>query len=325
MGVFISHAHIDQGLAAGLKGLLDTITSRAVGVWYSSESRPESGMQMGDWRKQIWQRIEDAKTAVIIVTPQSNERPWLIFESGFAVGHKKNVVPVVYWMPPEKVHSVFKDHQAYVGDNPKGVSRLCAQIIQAESGEAPSKDQIEAWKPMVLKYLKTVERELQESEERNLFHDHFHNHETANRMKGNWVARWTGIDAEGEEEIFEDDTLRVWTDELRIRLVGDGAKGKPYPMEGVVSSIGQVALSYWSEGDTAICGTVLMKPPGSAIGSKLVGTWQGFTAPSLDEELTYFRGRVAMARIEAPSEEAQKDAAREWVDGVLAKPFKWMV
>ncbi len=324
MAIFISHAHVDRDLAEGLKEVFGDITSDAVVSWYSSEMRPQGGVDPGDWRRQIWERIEEAKTILVILTPQSNQRPWLVWESGFAEGHKKLVVPVLFWIKPDKVHSVFSDRQAYRGDEQESLVDLCGRVIKIESKQAPSDARRAMWAPRIQEFLKLVRHERQESDERALFHDHFHNHDTAEKMRGRWRARWTGIDRDGVETLFETDTLRVWTDETRIRMVGDGAKGKPYPMEGVVSALGQVALSYWSEGDTAICGSVVMKPAGANIGSRLTGTWQGFTARDLDSELAYFRGRVAMAKI-PDDDQAGDDKAAAWIEEVLSKPFSWAV
>lgn len=318
MSVFISHAHVDRGIAEGLKALFDAITSHSVAVWYSSDTRPGRGLEPGDWRRQIWERIADAKAILVLLSPQSNERPWLVWESGFAEGKDKKVMPVLFWLKSERVHSVFRDRQTYRGDRAEQVSQLCGKVIHLISGQAPSPQAVAAWKPLILGFLEAVETERQSSDERTLFHDHFHNQDTSEKMEGRWLARWTGIDGDGRETTFEADSLRVWTDETRIRLVGDGAKGKPYPMEGVVSSLGQVALSYWSEGDTAICGTVLLRPAGAGIGSRLTGTWQGFTAKDLASDLRYVRGRVAMAK------DAGDGRAEEFIDQVLAAPFDWL-
>ncbi|MEE9392754.1 MAG: toll/interleukin-1 receptor domain-containing protein [Planctomycetota bacterium] len=318
MAIFISHAHVDKGLAESLKSLFEGITSGSIVVWHSSETRPTGGVDLGDWRKQIWKRIEEAKTILVLLTPQSNDRPWLVWESGFAEGNKKHVVPVIFWHPREKIHSVFRDRQSFRGDKAESIADLCGRIIKVESGRAPSEDLREMWMPAVEQFLEKVKLEHQESDERTLFHDHFHNHDTSEKMTGRWVARWTGIKADGTENFFEADTLRVWTDETRLRMVGDGAKGKPYPMEGVVSSLGQVALSYWSEGDTAICGTVLMRPVGASIGSRLVGSWQGFTAPDLESDISYTRGRVAMAKDKGGGK------AKAWVEKILESPFSGM-
>ena len=125
-------------------------------------------------------------------------------------------------------------------------------------------------------------------------------------MKGVWFACWTQIGADGREQVFESDKLLAWTTKERIRFVGTSAKigsddvgvsARYYPMEGVVSNKGWVALSYWSGGTIPICGTVLLRPSG-ATGQILEGYWQGYTTPDINKDPDFVRGRVVLARKE---------------------------
>ncbi len=329
MSVFISHAHVDRVLADGLKTLISDITSGTIPVWFSSETRAGGGMESGEYRKQIWTQIKKAKTILVIITPQSSERPWLVWESGFAEGRKKEVMPVLFWIEKKRIHSVYQNHQVYQGsgeDSLTSITKMIELVIKTQSGQTPDDKKRNSWAPQIEQFLEEVEKEQQESEERTLFHDHFHTQDTAEKMSGKWLAQWTKILANGKEKDFEADSLRVWSDETRIRMVGDGAKGKPYPMEGVVSPIGQIALSYWSEGDTAICGTVLLRPLGGNIASDLVGTWQGFTAKKLRfAELKYVRGRVVMTRLPKMATGKQIEEAEAFLKEALKNSWDWVV
>ena len=74
----------------------------------------------------------------------------------------------------------------------------------------------------------------------------------------------------------------------------DGLEVAPLP-DGLREEIGKILPSYWSKGKIPICGTVLMTPKGARL-SILEGTWEGYTAKSLDDDLSHFVGRVVMAR-----------------------------
>ena len=107
--------------------------------------------------------------------------------------------------------------------------------------------------------MKLVEQQAQSSVSRTLFHDHFHMSKTAQHLEGQWFAKWTEQKPDGTEDVFEIDSLQIWSTEGRIRMVGLGMKGEPYPMEGVISSQGVIALSYWSKGEIPICGILLLE------------------------------------------------------------------
>ena len=64
-------------------------------------------------------------------------------------------------------------------------------------------------------------------------------------------------------------------------------------MEGVVSSKGHIAVSYWSQGKIPICGTALMEI--GPMGDMLIGTWEGHTLLAGETKLQRYRGRVVMA------------------------------
>ena len=82
-----------------------------------------------------------------------------------------------------------------------------------------------------------------------------------------------------------------------------------YPMEGVVSKSGWVALSYWSGGTIPICGTALLGPRGSS-GELLIGTWQGYTAKDLNDDPVFTTGRVVMSRSKRVAEEYWSELER---------------
>ena len=129
----------------------------------------------------------------------------------------------------------------------------------------------------------------------SLFHNSFHTVSTAQKLKGDWFAKWTQANADGTESIFEVHPVEIWTTNERLRIVGKAKEGaKYYPMEGVISSSGHVALSYWSEAEIPICGTAFLNLIG---GNRImVGNWEGNTAATLNEELSIIRGRVVIGR-----------------------------
>ena len=49
----------------------------------------DSGIGIEEWRSKISQVLYDAEHIIVLLTPGSNERPWVLFESGIAYGHIK--------------------------------------------------------------------------------------------------------------------------------------------------------------------------------------------------------------------------------------------
>ena len=270
-------------------------------VFYSSNLKPGEGPGSGEWRKKIDDEINLSKVSVAIVTPDSNDRPWIAYESGLAIGRKKNLIPILFFMETDGLHSVYRNRQVYDGEDLQSMKQCCHAIITESTGIKIAEENVETWDTYVQKYMDKIQVEKNDMYYRSLFRDQFHNAENASGYEGDWFAKWTELHEDGSESIFEKDQLHCWTTSNRIRFVGysqkDGTDGDKYPMEGVVSAERRVALSYWSEGGTPICGTCLLKPKGSR-GDILFGTWQGFTSRHIDKDPKFTRGRVVMSKRE---------------------------
>jgi hypothetical protein len=311
LNVFISHHHEEKLLALAWQELIHTLTQGVCTPWYSSDERAAGGITPGEWHPQIRQQIEAANLILVLITPVSNDKPWVFFESGLASGQHKEIVPIYYFMKSESLNSVFRSLQCYQGDRPDGatgVSALCGKLIRMHLGVDPPEDVKATWLMWINRYLGRVTEERENSHARTLFHDHFHNFSAALALEGDWFSKWTEIRADGTETVFEVDSLFVWTTNARIRMVGMSSKigretlstkaresARFYPMEGVVSRSGWVALSYWSGGSIPICGTTLLVPKGSS-GELLEGTWQGYTAKDINDPPVFTHGRVVVAR-----------------------------
>jgi hypothetical protein len=291
MKAFISHCHQEHVLARAWRSLLCRAMPGAV-IWHSSDQSPEGGIGLGQWRDWVRARLQDSGVILALLTPESRERPWIIWECALAAGlaEQKHIVPVTFGMAPDRLHDVFRDKQTYRGDTAEGVRALCEHLI-ARCPSAPNRggapydiddymEAVQAWEQAYLKH--------------SLFHDHFHATKCARQIEGSWHAAWTEVAHDGPETLFEMDTLEIWTTENRLRFFGQGAKGEPYPMEGVCSGDGKIAMTYWSIGEIPICGTVLLELIG---GHRVMeGVWQGFTAQKLNHRLALKKGRAVLAR-----------------------------
>jgi TIR domain len=90
--IFISHVHEDADLAVNLKGLIEDSVSGAIEVFVSSA--PQSLALGVDWFQTIRENIQNANGFIILLTPDSLNRPWVNFEAGAAFGRDVRLVPV---------------------------------------------------------------------------------------------------------------------------------------------------------------------------------------------------------------------------------------
>ena len=94
--LFLSHDSRDKVRADVLAQAITRATLRQIVVWHSSDVSPTGGLQPGQvWLDEIRTRLSTCKAVVVLLTPTSVSRPWILFDSGFGAAHKAcDVIPV---------------------------------------------------------------------------------------------------------------------------------------------------------------------------------------------------------------------------------------
>jgi len=85
--VFISHDSRDADLAEAFDHLLTDASGGVVQTFRSSDQSGRAGIDYGEnWFSKITKTLSNATDVVALLTPNSVDRPWILFEAGFAVG-----------------------------------------------------------------------------------------------------------------------------------------------------------------------------------------------------------------------------------------------
>ncbi len=85
--IFISHAHSDRDIARRLSRLITELFGEQFKVNYSTSAKIDGGIPPGkDWFSWINEQIEAPEIAVILLTTNSIEKPWVIWEAGAVAG-----------------------------------------------------------------------------------------------------------------------------------------------------------------------------------------------------------------------------------------------
>jgi hypothetical protein len=85
--VFISHDSRDADLAEAFGNLLTDASGGILKSFRSSDRKGTSGIEYGqEWYRAIMQKLDDATDVVALLTAQSLNRPWILYEAGVAKG-----------------------------------------------------------------------------------------------------------------------------------------------------------------------------------------------------------------------------------------------
>jgi tetratricopeptide (TPR) repeat protein len=146
--VFVSHAHTDTALAAALKTLVTTVFDD-VDVDYSSDGSAGGGIGIGaNWLGWITEKVSTCDLAVVVVTPESLARPWLMWESGAVAGmalaseRGRRIAPLLFRVNQDSVAGPLQHLKAEPGETAQGIWRLIDAIWEMR-GKQPPRERLE--------------------------------------------------------------------------------------------------------------------------------------------------------------------------------------
>jgi tetratricopeptide (TPR) repeat protein len=131
-GIFISHTHTDQPIADALRKLVEDLFEKRVTVNYSSRKELEGGISPGeDWFRWIVNQVREADQALILLTPASIQKPWVVWEAGAVAGASfaqspddVRVLPLVFGLKGNEVPTPFARTQLISGTEDADLQKL---------------------------------------------------------------------------------------------------------------------------------------------------------------------------------------------------------
>jgi hypothetical protein len=150
MKIFVSHSASDKLLVNALERLIRGAFARAIDVIYSSASVSSGGPTAGqDWIEWIYTQIESSIVTIVVLTPLSKTRPWLMWEAGavcgvgIARGQSAHVVPLLYGLQSDDVPSPLRSRQTKFGVVEKDIHDLLESIVKVSGIKLRSVVQVE--------------------------------------------------------------------------------------------------------------------------------------------------------------------------------------
>lgn len=174
LNILISHAYDEKELAEAWKHLLETTSSHAIEVWFSSDLQATGGVPPGeDWRQDLYHRLAASNFVLAIQTPSSASRSWIMWECGIAHGiysrqtttqrsrqgapapgrQERGVIPIVYGMGRGDLANPLTTYQIYEGEDEDHVRQVCEYLLR----EAGLKPEAFVFKEPLAVYFRTIQ------------------------------------------------------------------------------------------------------------------------------------------------------------------------
>ncbi len=144
--VFISLTHQDTAIAEAMRTVLKDLFGDFLTVHFSTSKELAGGIRAGeDWFQWIVDQVKQCDFALILVSPSSVHKPWILWEAGAVAGAAlasesqglRKVRPLVYQVPTDQIPSPIRDSKVQFlrGDKTEDVQRLLEEILNDYVGE----------------------------------------------------------------------------------------------------------------------------------------------------------------------------------------------
>jgi hypothetical protein len=142
--VFVSHDSRDADLAEAFANLLSDVSAGTLKSFRSSDKRGVSGIEFGaEWYATIMSQLDEATDVVALLTAQSIDRPWILYEAGVAKGKLETTVfGIALGVPLEKVSTGPFGQFQNCGDDEDSLTKLVMQLLQRNPDAAPREEAV---------------------------------------------------------------------------------------------------------------------------------------------------------------------------------------
>ena len=160
--VFISHDTRDAELAEAFSDLLKKVSAGVLKSFRTSDKKGTQGIEYGvEWYPEIIKHIQDASDVVCLLTENSVNRPWILFEAGMAKGKlDTSILGVALGISLKNASTGPFAQFQNCSDDEDSLTKLILQLLEripnSEPDEETIKAQVKTFKDKITKILKKM-------------------------------------------------------------------------------------------------------------------------------------------------------------------------
>jgi len=152
--VFVSHDNRDAELAEEFSKLITSVSLGILRCFLSSDKKGTQGIEYGtEWYPEIMKKLNDASDIVCLLTENSLNRPWILYEAGVAKGKLNNtqVLGIALGIPIEKAYSGPFAQFQNCSDDEDSLIKLIIQLVKRIPNTDPNEENI---RPQIKAFIK---------------------------------------------------------------------------------------------------------------------------------------------------------------------------
>jgi len=131
--LFISHSSYDKDVVEIFANLIRRVSLNQIYIWFSNDTGIHGGFMAGDnWFETILNNLKCSQAVISFITPNSNDKPWILYESGYAEALKSSkLIPVKFLINVEQVSTPLQQKQIFGFSNIEEANILIKKILDA--------------------------------------------------------------------------------------------------------------------------------------------------------------------------------------------------
>lgn len=157
--VFISHDTRDAELAEAFSKLLSSVSAGVLKSFRSSDKKGNQGIAYGvEWYPEIMKKLNEASDVVALLTHNSVNRPWILYEAGVAKGKLDTpLLGIAFGIPLNQANNGPFAQFQNSDDDIESLTKLVVQLVRRIPNSEPDNDvitaQVEAFKKNAVEIL----------------------------------------------------------------------------------------------------------------------------------------------------------------------------
>ena len=113
--LFISHSSYDIEIVKILAEIIKKVSLNQINIWFSNDQEAKGGVTVGDnWFQTIVNNLRKSQAIVSLITPNSKNNPWVLYESGFAEALERiKIIPLKFLISINEVSTQLQQKQIF--------------------------------------------------------------------------------------------------------------------------------------------------------------------------------------------------------------------
>lgn len=131
--LFISHSSYDREIVEVLANLIRRVSLNQIHIWFSNDRQVDGGFLAGDnWYETILNNLKNSEAVISLITPNSNNNPWILYESGYAEALEgTKLIPLKFLMNISEISVPLQHKQIFSFTNTDEANTFLKKVLDS--------------------------------------------------------------------------------------------------------------------------------------------------------------------------------------------------